>query len=119
MTIDFARASMLFSTSSATALIGLLCDSAMMLIAFQWLPMRRFPLAGCRFDFAMGRAMGKCFVKLEVRTGSDGAVERGARAGVAVHYRVRLASVPLSPINSRTVTRFDCTSDPAAWSNAW
>jgi hypothetical protein len=35
MTTDFARASMLFSTSSATALSGLLCDSAMIVIAFQ------------------------------------------------------------------------------------
>jgi hypothetical protein len=35
MTIVFARASMLFSTSSATAFSGLLCDRAMMVIAFQ------------------------------------------------------------------------------------
>jgi hypothetical protein len=35
MTIVLARASMLFSTSSATAFSGLLCDSAMIVIAFQ------------------------------------------------------------------------------------
>ena len=35
MTIVFACASMLFSTSSATAFNGLLCDSAMIVIAFQ------------------------------------------------------------------------------------
>src|SRR3974377_1373695 len=39
----FARASMLFSTNSATALSGLLCDNAIIRIAFQLSPMRNRP----------------------------------------------------------------------------
>src|SRR5215472_10888781 len=43
MTMVLAFASILFSTSSAMALRGLLCDSAMMRIAFQSSPIRNLP----------------------------------------------------------------------------
>jgi hypothetical protein len=40
-----ALASMLFSTSSAIAFKGLVCDSAMMVMAFQSSPIRSLPRA--------------------------------------------------------------------------
>src|ERR1019366_8498493 len=43
--MDLACASMLFSTNSATALSGLLWESAMMRIAFQSSPILSLPLA--------------------------------------------------------------------------
>ena len=45
-----ARRAMLFSTNSAIALSGLLCDSAIMRIAFQSSPIRSLPLS-LFFDF--------------------------------------------------------------------
>src|SRR5215469_15013294 len=51
MTMVLACASMLFSTSSAMALSGLLCESAMMRMAFQSSPIRNLPLSNS-FDLA-------------------------------------------------------------------
>src|SRR5229473_6973944 len=45
MVMVLARASMLFSTNSAMALSGLLCESAMMRIAFQSSPIRNLPFS--------------------------------------------------------------------------
>jgi hypothetical protein len=44
-TMGLAWASMLFSTNSAIAFKGLLCESAMFRIAFQSCPIRRLPLS--------------------------------------------------------------------------
>jgi hypothetical protein len=41
----FARASIEFSTNSAIAFKGLLCESAMIRMAFQSSPIRSFPLS--------------------------------------------------------------------------
>jgi hypothetical protein len=43
MVMVLALASIEFSTNSATALSGLLCESAMMRMAFQSSPIRSFP----------------------------------------------------------------------------
>src|SRR5882762_1161135 len=51
MEMVLACASMLFSTSSAMALSGLLCESAMIRIAFQSSPIRNLPLSDS-FDLA-------------------------------------------------------------------
>src|SRR5207249_11681821 len=51
MAMVLACASMLFSTNSAMALSGLLCDSAMMRMAFQSSPIRNLPLSDS-FDLA-------------------------------------------------------------------
>jgi hypothetical protein len=40
-----ACASIEFSTNSATALSGFDCDSAMVVMAFQWSPMQSLPAA--------------------------------------------------------------------------
>src|ERR1700722_9385505 len=45
MAMVLAWASMLFSTNSAMALSGLLCESAMIRIAFQSSPIRSLPLS--------------------------------------------------------------------------
>jgi hypothetical protein len=45
MVMVFASASMQFSTNSAIALSGLLCDSEIMQIAFQSSPIRSLPLS--------------------------------------------------------------------------
>src|SRR6185503_15989040 len=52
MVMVLARASMEFSTNSAMALRGFDCDSAMIVIAFQSLPMRNLPReASCDAGF--------------------------------------------------------------------
>src|SRR5713101_3486045 len=51
MAMVLACASMLFSTNSAMALSGLLCESAMIRIAFQSSPIRNLPLSDF-FDLA-------------------------------------------------------------------
>src|SRR6266436_8697576 len=51
MAMVLACASMLFSTNSAMALSGLLCESAMIRIAFQSSPIRNLPLSDL-FDLA-------------------------------------------------------------------
>src|SRR5439155_10642617 len=51
MAMVLACASMLFSTNSAIALSGLLCENAMIRIAFQSSPIRNLPLSDS-FDFA-------------------------------------------------------------------
>ena len=57
MTTDLARASMLFYTNSAMALSGLLCESAMILIAFQSSPILILPLALDLFWRVTGEAV--------------------------------------------------------------
>ena len=60
---DLGSASMLFSTNSAMALSGLLCESAIIRIAFQSSPIRNLPLADsldlaiifCNIDKVSGR----------------------------------------------------------------
>src|ERR1700693_3414653 len=56
MAMVLARASMQFSTNSAMALSGLLCERAMIRIAFQSSPIRKLPLSDSfdlEFIFAM------------------------------------------------------------------
>jgi hypothetical protein len=52
MAMVLAWASMLFSTNSAMAFSGLLCESAMIRIAFQSSPIRNLPLSDS-FDLAV------------------------------------------------------------------
>ena len=66
--ICLALASMLFSTNSATALSGLLWDSAMIRIAFQLSPILSFPelfAAACFSDFVFIRKRADVLKELE------------------------------------------------------
>jgi hypothetical protein len=62
---------MLFSTNSATALSGLACELAMMLIAFQWSAMRSLP----------PRAFLFVLVRAELATADLGCGVEGSAAG--------------------------------------
>src|SRR5271165_324854 len=66
MAMVLACASMLFSTNSAMALSGLLCDRAMIRIAFQSSPIRNLPLSDSFdlvFIFAMVARNSTCCVQ--------------------------------------------------------
>src|SRR4030095_12673181 len=63
MVMEDALASMLFSTSSAIAFSGLLCDKAMMVIAFQSSPILSLPRARSRVLAAAVAMAVTCYLK--------------------------------------------------------
>jgi hypothetical protein len=69
MVTEDALASMLFSTSSAIAFSGLLCDSAMMVIAFQLSLILSLPRARSRVLAAAVTIAAKYYRKLASASG--------------------------------------------------
>ena len=87
MVMVFAWASIEFSTNSAIAFRGLLCESAMIRIAFQSSPMRSFPLS-LAFDFMPGwrGSGGNAF----------GVQHKGLALGAGQALKIEGASTPRS-----------------------
>src|ERR1700688_2424100 len=83
MVMVLAWASMLFSTNSAMAFSGLLCESAMIRIAFQSSPMRSLPLSLLLVFITRGRRMGPCSASYSV----------GRSAQVSSHRTTGLPSI--------------------------
>src|SRR5438552_13939374 len=72
MVTEDAFASMLFSTSSAIAFNGLLCDKAMMVMAFQSSPILSLPRARSRVLAAAVAMVATCYLKFALACWTSG-----------------------------------------------